>query len=173
MVNGIKYEDVKNAILNLENRGENVTHAAIRRELGDTGSYTTIKNNYDKYREDMRRGNSIPNKLPDDLEKEISDSLRRVWEIANSIASADVEKIRSSTNCEVGRLDEELTESFLKIDEQNNEINRMNNIIEAYKKELSDLKIRISQIETERNVVNKQYNDLLSKVDSIIKDPEK
>lgn len=84
---GIKYESVVQAAMRLLSRGENPSIERVRKELGDTGSKTTIGNHLNTWRAliDPRALEILPPELP----AELIEPLKSLWGTAVSLAAAD------------------------------------------------------------------------------------
>lgn len=86
---GVSYENVEAVIVELMAKGENPTNTAIRQQLGDTGSFSTIN----RLRQEIMEKRSVTpvvsvSELPDSVSEAGRRLLRTVWEEASAQAAA-------------------------------------------------------------------------------------
>lgn len=104
---GITYDQVANAARTIKARGQEATIAAVRVELGNEGSYTTISTHLAKWRaEEADRVET--RSLPPEVEDKMMEALMTVWNIANKTAGDDLAAIKQEHADERKRLTGEL-----------------------------------------------------------------
>lgn len=109
---GITIDQVRQAFNDLQTRGEAPTLIAIRQELGNSGSMSTIHRHLREIRQEHgTTSQSVPEDTPEDLKKLMTDVMSTLWRKASEIASADVEAIRKSALEQVEALNRELQEA--------------------------------------------------------------
>lgn len=133
--NGIGYEDVKTAVESLLGRGEDITIGAVRRELGDTGSLTTIQRHLSSWRSENRSEGKMAEKLPEAVENAFRRCLHDLWETSQQIARSDIEEIRKATQMASEELQRDLTEMCETHDHLNTEVTRLVTEVETLSKE--------------------------------------
>lgn len=107
---GITFDQVANAARAIKARGQEPTIAAIRVELGDEGSYTTISTHLAKWRaEEADRVDT--RSLPPEVEDKMMEALMTVWNVANKAATDDLATIKQEHADERKRLAEQVTEA--------------------------------------------------------------
>lgn len=100
---GVTYDQVANAARAIKARGAEPTIAAVRVELGDEGSYTTISTHLAKWRaEEADRVDT--RSLPPEVEDKMMEALMTVWNVANKAATDDLATIKQEHADERKRL---------------------------------------------------------------------
>jgi len=96
---GISKEGVQAAVTALVSRGDRPTALAIRKELGDTGSMSTICRLLRAIDEEVATSRTeLDSDLPETLQAAFQSKLEELWKTATSIASAEIKAIRSSAS---------------------------------------------------------------------------
>lgn len=120
---GVTYDAVANAARQIKARGAEPTIAAIRVELGDEGSYTTISTHLAKWRaEEADRVDT--RSLPPEVEDKMMEAMMTVWNVATKAATEDVNAIKQDHADERKRLQKE-------IDDAREEIKRLEAALSA------------------------------------------
>lgn len=116
---GITFDQVANAASAIKARGQEPTIAAVRVELGDEGSYTTISTHLAKWRADA--ADKVDTRaLPPEVEDKMMEALMTVWNVANKAATNDLAAIKQEHADERKRLSGELevaTEEIKRLEE--------------------------------------------------------
>jgi len=107
MSRGISREQVFEAARTLTDRGESVTIANVRRELGDTGSFSTIHEALRAWREEHRP--EQPPAVSEALDA-VGMALRKVWSAAWGAAQSALSNEREGLAAERARLELERAE---------------------------------------------------------------
>jgi colicin import membrane protein len=118
MSRGITREQVFEAAQALTERGESVTIANVRRELGDTGSFSTIHEALRAWRDQHRP--EQPPAISEALDA-VGLALRKVWGAAWGAAQSALSSERESLEAERGRLElerEELLAEIARLEEE-------------------------------------------------------
>lgn len=104
---GVTFDQVANAARAIKARGQEPTIAAVRVELGDEGSYTTISTHIAKWRaEEADRVDT--RSLPPEVEDKMMEALMTVWNVANKAATDDLATIKQEHADETKRARGEL-----------------------------------------------------------------
>lgn len=163
---GVTLEEVAEAVKELEKRGERVTQLAVRRELGDRGSMSTLRDHLHTLRNRMVAERQPPQEVPPELNAAMEASLSTLWERAQSLARQDIEAIRKAAQGRVELAEREMEDLGRAFDEQ------CERLIDA-ETTLKDLKLRISEseqrrgaLEAEKGEITRVNEALLSRLDT-------
>ncbi|WP_404995479.1 DNA-binding protein [Cupriavidus pauculus] len=107
---GITYDQVANAAAAIKARGQAPTISAIRVELGNEGSYSTISQHLARWKADDADKVDMA-ALPPEVEDAAMVAITTVWNIAHKHAMQEVQAIRQEAADEKKRLEEELAEA--------------------------------------------------------------
>lgn len=111
---GVTYDAVANAARTIKARGQEPTIAAVRVELGDEGSYTTISAHLAKWR--AEEADKVDAKsLPPEVEDKMMEALMTVWNVATKAASEDIQAIKQDHADERKRLMKQYEEAQAEI----------------------------------------------------------
>lgn len=119
---GLTIDEVRDAVKTLNETNQNVTTLAVHKLLGK-GSMSTIQNLLKQLNDEQDEQHRIQRDIPDELKTTSEALLNKVWSIAESIASSDIELLRKSATAEITRLtkeQEEFCESYDKMEEEYN-----------------------------------------------------
>ena len=139
MAKGITQEQIFGAAQALSSRGESVTIANVRRELGDTGSFSTIHENLRTWRE--RHRPDQPPAISEALD-EVGGAMRKVWSAAWGAAQSAFSFERENLEAAQAQLQAErgeLLAEILRLEEELEAANtKMNNLFHPIKPKLDE-----------------------------------
>lgn len=94
---GITFDMVANAATAIKARGVDPTISAVRKELNDEGSFSTISQHLAKWREqDMERVDI--RSLPEEVENAALTAITTIWNIANRQARDEIAALKEDHN---------------------------------------------------------------------------
>lgn len=168
---GITYDQVKNAAAAIKARGLTPTIAAVRVELGNEGSYTTISQHLAKWKsEDADKATARD--LPPDVENAMLEAVNTVWQIANKYAQEDVNAVRQSWDDEKKNYTEELNTAKAEIENLDELITKNEAEIEKLKKELADALHAHKAAQNQLDATTRLYYELMEATKAaLIKQP--
>lgn len=108
---GVTYDQVANVASEIKARGQEPTLSAIRVELGDSGSFTTISTHLAKWRQEESERVDM-RVLPPEVEQEMLKAVTTVWNVANKAASADIAAIKQDHADELKKLKQAEKEAY-------------------------------------------------------------
>ena len=155
---GIKKEDIFLAADSISARGINPTISAIREELGNTGSMTTISTYLTQWRE-KNKEISINEEIPENVQNACFEVMKKIWVIAEEEANREIKAIKQSCDDKVKELELEnarLEKLCLEMDkkcEKLDEIEKLNGNL------CLDNKMLLGQIEGLEKALTQQQND--------------
>lgn len=130
--NGITFEDVERAVSALKAQGQRATNLAVHQHLG-RGSKSTINRHMKVINvREFERGVQQKD-IPSEVEALLHQTLASVWTQAQSLATQDIEAIRSLARERTERVDAELEE--------------LNQAFDVKVEELAALQIKYEQME--------------------------
>lgn len=111
---GITYDQVANAAQAITARGTEPTISAIRVELNNEGSYSTISQHLNRWRsESAERVDTAA--LPPDVESAAMEAITKVWNIAHKHANKEVAAARQEAADDKAAMKKELDEARAEI----------------------------------------------------------
>lgn len=163
---GISLEDVQAAVNEIEKRGECVTHMAVRRELGDTGSLSTIGKHLLKIRSHGASKNRRTTDLPEELSIALTNSVSELWTHAQDIAQRDIESIRRAALEQTEELQREVEQICVSFDKQAEKLVDLEMTLEQSLARLKEAEKALVVVETEKTELEKHNTALLSRLES-------
>ena len=159
----LTYDQVKDAAQSIIARGGKPTVSALRVELGNQGSFTTIQAHLTTFLADEAA--KVPVRmLPPEVESELMKAMMVVWKAADSAAGRDIETMRQNFEDEKLGMASDLSEA-------QSEIKRLENHLQALQFELKKSNELVSRLESDlskaagRNVALFEQNaDLLNRL---------
>lgn len=158
--NGITYDQVANAAAAIRARGIEPTISAVRQEMGNQGSYTTISNHLAKWR-DEASNLPEPKALPPEVENVMLEALTTVWNIAVKHADREVASIRQEA-------DDDKKVYSKQLEEAADEISNLENLCQQNDEEITKLmtereadKKALHQAQAELDATKRLYAELL------------
>lgn len=127
----------------------NPTNDQVREHLGG-GSLSHIAPVMREWRESRTAEVAASLEMPSELKKVIETSVGQVWRAASNLASAEMEAVREKAKAEMEDVTNELNDAYT-------EIRRLEENVEALKKELAAKDATISQVQ-------KQFDEARSQV---------
>ncbi len=175
MARGITLEEVRNVKSLLEDRGEIATPGKVRKELGDTGSYSTIDKHLKTLKAESPPYIGKKADMPKEIFEAISVSVGKMWDEAVHLAAADVEMIRTASNDRVQALELELEDALDVLEEMEAEsgsyqlqIEAQKNEIEALKKLSIEYEVKLAQYEREDEGRAERLESALSRLSEMV-----
>ena len=160
---GITFDQVANAAAAIKARGSEPTIAAVRMELGDEGSFTTISQHLARWRTeaaDKVDGRS----LPTEIENVMMEALMKVWNVAVRAAADDLNSIKQDFADEKKKLIAECDESKTEIQKLETKLEEQGKIIEGYSNRHNDyMKASVKQ-NGELDATRELYKQLLASI---------
>ncbi|AOV15913.1 hypothetical protein BJI67_01445 [Acidihalobacter aeolianus] len=129
---GITFEDVERAAAALKAQGQRATNMAVRYYLG-TGSMKTINNHMKVINARAFERSAQQKDIPAEVEAVLHQTIASVWTQAQSLATQDIEAIRSLARERIERSEAELEE--------------LNEAFDAKVEELAALQVKYGQLE--------------------------
>ena len=163
--NGIGYDDVKTAVESLLERGEDITIGAVRRELGDTGSLSTIQRHLNRWRSGNRSEREMAQKVPETLENAFRRCLNDLWETSQQIAGSGIDEIRKATQLASEELQRDLTEMCETHDHLNAEVARLLAENDALGKERDHAIQKASTLAAEKAELANRFEDVVGRLE--------
>ncbi|WP_018234458.1 DNA-binding protein [Thioalkalivibrio thiocyanodenitrificans] len=163
--NGIGYDDVKTAVESLFERGEDITIGAVRRELGDTGSLSTIQRHLNSWRSENRSEREMAQKVPETLENAFRRCLNDLWETSQQIAGSGIDEIRKATQLASEELQRDLTEMCETHDHLNAEVARLLAENDALGKERDHAIQKASTLAAEKAELANRFEDVVGRLE--------
>lgn len=158
---GITFDQVANAAAAIKGRGSEPTIHAVRVELGNEGSYSTISQHLSKWRDDSA---SQARSLPPGAENAMMSAMLTVWNVATKIHTDEAEIMKQGYDDDRATLKKELEtaqkeiatleEENISFDEQCQK--QTARAIEAEKK--------LAASAAELDVVKKMYSELVKSI---------
>lgn len=160
---GVTYDQVANAAAAIKARGSEPTISAIRVELGNEGSYTTISQHLAKWKETS--ADKVDAKdLPPEVENKMLEALMVVWNIANKLAQDDVSAIKQNFEDKEEEITGELKDAKSEIEALEKEIERLTAQIEKQQKEIETAEKKITSLEAKEEATRTLYQELAASI---------
>nr|WP_231971605.1 DNA-binding protein [Thiohalobacter thiocyanaticus] len=163
---GIKLDDVKSAVSELERRGEAVTQLAVRQALGDTGSLTTIGAHLRTLREGRAEVQGPPRQIPSELTQAMEQSVTSLWTRAQELARADIEAIRQAAQGRVEAAEKELEALSAAFDKQQDHVDQMQTALDQLSVQLRSAEQVRAALEAENTSLKHINESLFGRLDS-------
>lgn len=137
----ITFEEVSTAARRLVESGERPSAPKIRKLLGDRGGMATIQKHLDVWREtDGKDAESAPvPEMPDQLAADAQTLIQQIWRQARAAAEDDIASEREKLAEERVQMQEKLEESISVSEQQEQQIDGLNDQVEALKQKVEDL----------------------------------
>lgn len=160
---GITFDQVANAAQSIKNRGLEPTIHAVRTELGNEGSYSTISQHLARWRSESADKVDLK-ELPPEAEDAGLTAITSIWNIAVKHASQETAAVRQEAEDTKKRLGAEL-------DEAKKEIERLEGVYDAActmgdnkEKELQIALKHQAKLEGQISALQRAYDELISQV---------
>lgn len=160
---GITYDQVANAARAIKARGAEPTIAAVRVELGDEGSFTTISAHLSKWRaEEMDKVET--RSLPPEVEDKMMEAMMVVWNAANKSATSDLNSIKQKHADEMKQTQEELSAAKAEIVRLEGLLSNALEEGEQAKKEAASLDKKLTACGAELEAVKALYQQVIKAI---------
>jgi uncharacterized protein involved in exopolysaccharide biosynthesis len=160
---GITFDQVANAAAAIQARGTEPTISAIRVELNNEGSFSTISQHLAKWREQTAERIDIK-ALPENVENAALSAITTIWNIATKEASADIAAIKEDHKAEKKRMQADI-DALLETNKHLEEtIEREVAASEKDRKQISEAEKKLTAVNSELETMRKMYSDLLAAV---------
>lgn len=158
---GINYEMVANAAAAIKARGQEPTISAIRVELNNEGSFSTISQHLAKWRE-LDAEKVDVRSLPEVVENAALTAITTIWNVANKEAREEIAAIKEEHKAERKR-------SQSDYDELLRENKRIEDLLESTTvqaekdaRSCADLEKKLTAVNSELSTTKQLYADLLA-----------
>lgn len=160
---GITYDMVANAASAIQARGTEPTISAIRVELNNEGSFSTISQHLAKWKEqsaervDMRA-------LPEAVENAALTAITTIWNVATKEASAEIAALKEDHKAEKKRMQADLDALLAGNRELETVVEREVTASERDRKLLAETEKKLTAANSELETMRKMYADLVAAV---------
>ena len=157
---GITYDQVANAAQAIAARGQEPTISAIRVELNNEGSYSTISQHLNRWRaESADKVDTAA--LPPDVETAAMEAITKVWNIAHKNATKEVAAVRQEAADEKKALQKELEEARTEIDQLEAIKTQLDEQCHTEAHRAAQAEKKLTEVSGELHATNKLYAALL------------
>lgn len=160
---GITFDQVMNAANAIKARGLEPTIHAVRIELGNEGSYSTISQHLAKWKTESA-SKVETRELPPEAEDAGMTAISTIWNIAVKYANQEVAAVRQEAEDTKKRLGEELSNALKEIERLEGVYEASAGQEEATAKALKAEQQKGAKLEGELSSLQKAYADLLHQV---------
>lgn len=158
---GISYDMVANAATIIKARGFEPTISAVRKELNDEGSFSTISQHLAKWREiDMERVDV--KSLPEEVENAALTAITTIWNIANKQARDEIAGIKEDHNQQKRLLQTDLNAVIEENRRSESIIASMTAQGEADIRQIKDLEKKLTSTASELETMKRMHSELLA-----------
>ena len=156
---GVTFDQVANAAATIKARGTEPTIAAIRVELGNEGSYSTISQHLAKWRtEDSEKG--VHKEMPPEVENQCMTIVNGIWQMAVREAGIEIAMTRQEASDTKKRLDDQLTGAEGEIKTLEGELAEANRENEALKKKCHQQSEELVALRAELDATKRMQKEL-------------
>lgn len=160
---GISYEMVSNAAAAIKARGAEPTISAVRVELNNEGSFSTISQHLAKWREQDAEKVDIRS-LPEVVENAALTAITTIWNVANKEAREEIAAIKEDYKADKKRMQAEYDELL-----KENKVleDALEEATEAGKQDrthLTALEKKLTAVNSELETTKKLYAELLASI---------
>lgn len=160
---GITFDQVVNAADAIKARGMEPTIHAVRTELGNEGSYSTISQHLARWKSESANKNETK-ELPPEAEDAGMQAITTMWNVAVKYASQETAAVRQEADDTKKRMAGELADAT-------KEIERLEGVYDAacamqdnLNKDLATLRKENAKLEGQLGALQKAYEELLAQV---------
>lgn len=158
---GITYDQVANAAEAIKARGTDPTISAIRVELNNEGSFSTISQHLAKWKEQSAERVDIRS-LPETVENAAMTAITTIWNIATKIANEDIAALKEEHRAERKRLQADLDAVILANKHLEETIEREVTASEKDRKTVAEAEKKLAAAASELDTMKKMYADLIA-----------
>ena len=160
---GITFDQVANAAQSIKNRGLEPTIHAVRTELGNEGSYSTISQHLARWRSESADKVDMK-ELPPEAEDAGLTAITTIWNIAVKHASQETAAVRQEAEDTKKRLGSELDEAKKEIERLEGEQEKSLAELDKKEAELRGQAKGLAKLEGEKAALERAYHELLERV---------
>lgn len=157
---GITYTQVQQAADAIKARGLEPTIHAIRTELGNEGSYTTISAHLAKWK-DEKAGQRLERELPEEAENAALQAITTVWQIAVNYAWKETQAVQQELDDTKKRMGAELAEQAKEIAQLEAQLETAQLVRSQALHETQEIQKKNAKLEGQLGALQKSYDDLL------------
>lgn len=157
---GITYTQVQQAADAIKARGLEPTIHAIRTELGNEGSYTTISAHLAKWK-DEKAGQRLERELPEEAENAALQAITTVWQIAVNYAWKETQAVQQELDDTKKRMGAELAEQAKEIGQLEAQLETAQLGRSQALHETQEIQKKNAKLEGQLGALQKSYDDLL------------
>jgi uncharacterized protein involved in exopolysaccharide biosynthesis len=158
---GINYEMVSNAAAAIKARGTEPTISAVRIELNNEGSFSTISQHLAKWREQDAERVDVKS-LPEQVENAALTAITTIWNIATKEAREEIAAIKEDHNQRMKLLQADLA-ALLEANKHLEEtVEREVKASEKDREKSADLEKKLTAANSELETTRRLYTDLVS-----------
>lgn len=158
---GISYEMVSNAAAAIKARGTEPTISAVRVELNNEGSFSTISQHLAKWREMDAEKVDIKS-LPEAVENAALTAITTIWNLATREARDDIAAIKEDHRSEKKRMEADYEELLKENKMLEETIEREVKVSEADRLKAATLEKKVTAVNSELETIKKLYAELIA-----------
>lgn len=160
---GITFDQVSNAAAAVKARGVEPTIYAVRVELGNEGSYSTISPLLARWKTETAAHVALSD-LPEAAEQAGMTAITTIWNVAVKLANEEKAAMRQDHEDTKKRLSEELTEARTEIAELEKAMSQMGDELTKAQKTASDETAKKLTVQGELTAQHRLYQELLKSI---------
>lgn len=153
---GITFAQVADAAASLKSRGLEPTGYAIRAELGNTGSFTTIQAHLAKWKAESAESVRVK-ELPPEVENAMQTAIATCWAMANKVAEESVAIVRQQLH----EKDQELKQAEALIQELEKRTEEAEAAATKAQQEASDKAGKLQVLKGAHDELKARFDDLV------------
>lgn len=143
---GISFDEVCNAANAIKARGQEPTLAAVRVELGNEGSYTTIGTHLAKWKAEGAERADV-RQMPQEAENEALKAIHLLWHVAVRFADADIAQIKQTAEDDLKVAQKRLAEAEAEIQRMEKREEQLGDELAATKADNTRLALENAKLE--------------------------
>lgn len=157
---GITYDQVANAAAAIQARGTEPTISAIRVELNNEGSYSTISQHLSRWRADSAdRVDTAA--LPPDVESAAMEAITKIWNIAHKHATKEVAAVRQEAADDKKAMQRDLDEARAEIAQLEDVVKKLDEACHKDAARADQAEKKLTEISGELHATKELYAALL------------
>lgn len=158
---GIQFDQVANAAAAIQARGAEPTISAVRVELNNEGSYSTISQHLARWRSESADKVHVA-ALPPDVESAAMEAITKVWNVAHRTAQREVAAARQEAADEVQALKRELDEARAEIEQLEGALKSVDEKHHADAGRADSAEKKLAEVKGELSATKALYAELLA-----------
>lgn len=164
---GISKESVQAAVTAILSRGDQPTALAVRQELGNTGSMSTICRLLRSIDEDAAASRTeLDTDLPETLLAAFQINLKELWKTATGIASTEIKAIRDSASESVESSEKRLRDSINAMEALEAEFSECESELRKSITRYKSLHAKNASLKAELKQMEKLYQETVCRLDA-------